>query len=383
MRITEIEIHEFEYEIPNVGTIGGNWVYDPDSTLCPPGFVLTIRSSTGAEGHCRGFAFTPPAVAQIEMVAAEHLLGRDPLEREGIWTTLWRALRHTDHLGVGPIDVALWDLAGKHYDESVATLLGGYRDRLPTYASTMFVDRSGGLDSPEAFADYAETCLERGHEGFKFHGHPDSRPDFDIAICEALAERVGEEMDLMIDSSSLYATYADALRVGRAIDELDFFWYEDPLYDGGVSARMVRKLVSALDTPILGLEHVRTGPYGAVNHLAADAADLVRASAHLDGGITGVLKTANAVEAFGLDVELLLGGPAHMHAMSALRNSSYFEHGLCHPESRWLLDQGYEGEPESIDDDGCIEVPDGPGLGVEIDWEWIDERRTNHTVIDR
>ncbi|PSP76644.1 mandelate racemase [Halobacteriales archaeon QS_3_64_16] len=382
MRISEVEIDEFDYEIENVGTIDGNWAYDPDSTLEPPGFVLTIRTADGTEGHARGFAFTPPAVAQIEMVAAD-LLGRDPLERKGIWNDLWRALRHTDHLGVGPIDIALWDLAGEHYEESVSKLLGGYRDRLPTYASTMFVDDAGGLDSPEAFADYAEACLDRGYEGFKFHGHPDSRPEFDIAICEALAERIGNEMDLMIDSSSLYRTYADTLEVGRAIDELEFFWYEDPLWDGGESAPMLRKLVATLDTPVLGLEHVRTGPYGTVSHLAEEAADFIRASAHLDGGITGLLKTANAVEAFGLDTELLLGGPAHMHAMSALRNTNYFEHGLLHPESRWLLDQGYEGEPESIADDGAMRVPDGPGLGVEIDWEFIGERRTDHTVIDR
>ena len=382
MRISEIELHEFEYLVENVGTANGNWVYDPDSTLEPTGFVLTVRTADGTEGHYRGFAFTPPMMAQIEMVAEEHLLGRDPLEREGIWKELWRALRHTDHLGVGPIDNALWDLAGHRYDESVSKLLGGYRDSLPAYASTMFVDDDGGLDSPEAFADYAEECLDRGYGGFKFHCHPDTRPEFDIAICEALDERVGDEMDLMIDSSSLYETYADAVKVGRALDDLDFFWYEDPLYDGGVSGTMVRKLVAEFDTPILGLEHVRTGPYGTVNHLADEAADFVRASAHLDGGITGAMKTANAVEGFGLDVELLLGGPAHMHLMSALRNSSYFEHGLLHPESRWLLNQGYEGEPESLADDGTMRVPDGPGLGVGIDWEFVEERLVDHRVID-
>lgn len=382
MRISEIELHEFEYLVENIGTANGNWIYDPDSTLEPTGFVLTVRTADGTEGHYRGFAFSPPMIAQIEMVAKEHLLGRDPLEREGIWKDLWRTLRHTDHLGVGPIDNALWDLAGHHYNESVSKLLGGYRESLPAYASTLFVDNNDGLDSPGAFADYAEECLERGYEGFKFHCHPDSRPEFDIAICKALDERLGNEMDLMIDSSSLYETYADAVKVGRVLDDLDFFWYEDPLYDGGASGTMVRKLVSEFNTPILGLEHVRTGPYGAVNHLTDEAADFVRVSAHLDGGITGMMKTANAVEGFGLDVELLLGGPAHMHAMSAIRNSNYFEHGLLHPESRWLLNQGYEGEPESIADDGKIHVPASPGLGVNIDWDFVQDRLTDHRIIN-
>lgn len=380
MRITEVELHEFDYRIEDVGTIGGNWAYQPENTAEPPGFILTVRTADGAEGHYRGFMFTPPMIAQIEMVVEDHLLGRDPLEREGIWKELWRALRHTDHFGVGPIDNALWDLAGKQYGASVSELLGGYRKELPTYASTMFVDDAGGLDTPAAFADYAETCLASGYDAYKFHCHPDSRPDFDIAVCEALADRVGDEMDLMIDSSSLYSTYADALRVGQAIDELDFFWYEDPLYDGGASSSMVRKLVAELDTPVLGLEHVRTGPYGTVSHLSAEAADFVRGSAHLDGGITGLMKTANAVESFGLDVELLLGGPAHMHAMSAIRNSNYFEHGVVHPESDWLLNQAFEGHPESPTDDGSIRVPDGPGLGVDIDWAFVEERRTDRTL---
>jgi L-alanine-DL-glutamate epimerase-like enolase superfamily enzyme len=102
----------------------------------------------------------------------------------------------------------------------------------------------------------------------------------------------------------------------------------------------------------------------------------------MDGGITGALKIAEAVEAFGCDVELLLGGPAHMHLMSALRNTSYFEHGLLNPESDWILNQGYEGEPESIDDDGRMAVPDGSGLGVDVDWSFVERRRTGHTVIE-
>jgi L-alanine-DL-glutamate epimerase-like enolase superfamily enzyme len=153
MRIAEIEIHEFEFELPDVGTRNGNWVYDPGSTLEPPGFVLTVRTADGTEGHYRGFAFTPPQLAQIRMVS-DDLVGRDPLEREGIWTDLWRGLRHTDHLGLGPIDVALWDLAGTRYGEPVSALLGGYRESVPAYASTFFADDApDGLNSPEAFAE--------------------------------------------------------------------------------------------------------------------------------------------------------------------------------------------------------------------------------------
>lgn len=381
MKISEVEIHEFTYHLEDVGTHNGNWVYDPGSVTEPPGFVLTIRTTDGTQGHVRGTLFSAPMIAQVKMVTEEFLLGRDPLEREAIWGDLWRALRHTDHLGVGPIDIALWDLAGRHYDESVGALLGGYRDRLPAYASTTFVDDApDGLSSPEAFADYAEACREEGYEGFKFHSHPEGDPDTDIAICRALADRVGD-MDLMLDAGSLYETYADTLRVGRVLDELGFFWYEDPMLDTGQSLRMARRLVRELDTPVLGLEHVRTGPFGSTDHLADEGLDVVRVSAHLDGGITGAMKTARATEGFGLDVELLLGGPAHLHCASAIRNTNYFEYGLTHPRTEWLNDQGFV-EPVEVVEDGTVAVPDGPGLGVEIDWGFVGERTTDHTVID-
>jgi len=380
MRIAEIEIHEFEFELPDVGTRNGNWVYDPGSTLEPPGFVLTVRTADGVEGHYRGFAFTPPQLAQIRMVC-DDLVGRDPLEREGIWTDLWRGLRHTDHLGLGPIDVALWDLAGTHYGEPVSALLGGYRESVPAYASTFFADDApDGLNSPEAFAEYAEQCRDEGYDGFKMHSFPTGDPDADVAACRALADAVGDEMDLMLDVGSLYETYSESVRVGRVLDDLGFFWYEDPLLETGQSAHLAARLSRELETSILGLEHVRTGPYGTVDHAVADAFDLARSSAHLDGGITGVMKTARAVEGFGLDVELLLGGPAHLHCMSAIRNTSYFERGLLHPEAEWMAAQGFEGSVEELDD-GRVPVPDGDGIGVEIDWAFVDRRRTDHEVI--
>lgn len=154
-----------------------------------------------------------------------YLIGRNPLERDPIWQDLWRNLWHTDHADVGAIDIALWDLAGKHYGESVSRLLGRrHRDRIKAYALTF----SGNLDldTPTMYADFAEECKEAGYPGFKIHLHGD--PDTDIEICRAVADRVGEEMDLMLNPSSCYETYADALRVGRALDELDFYWYEDP-----------------------------------------------------------------------------------------------------------------------------------------------------------
>lgn len=380
MRISEVEIHEFDYLLEDVGTHNGHQVYDPGSVTEPPGFVLTLRTADGLEGHYRGFMFTPPMVTQVKMAAPEFLVGADPLAREGLWQRLWKAFRHTDHFGMGPIDVALWDLAGKHYGASVSELLGGYRDRVPAYASTFTADIAGGLETPADFATFARNCAEAGYPAFKIH--PTGKPSEDIDICRAVAEEVGEELDLMLDPASEYETYGESLRVGRVLDECGFFWYEDPMADTGESAHAGKKLVSELDTSLLGVEHSRTGVYGRVNQMADDAVDFVRGDAHLDGGITGTMKIAHAVEGFGLDVELHVGGPAHLHCMSAIRNTNYFEDGLLHPEVEWMSDQGFTESVEETDDDGTIAVPDGPGLGVDIDWEFVESRQTDHTLID-
>lgn len=381
MRISELEIYEFEYELADVGVAGGHQVYEPGSTLDQPGFVLTVRTADGEAGHYRGIVFVDPMITQIEMAAGQ-LLGRDPLEREGIWQDLWTAFRHTDHLGLGPIDVALWDLAGRHYGASVAELLGGYRREIPAYASTYFMDdEPDGLSSPDAVGTFVRTLADQGYPAVKLHGDPHGDPDRDIAACRA-AREAAPELALMLDPSSEYQTYGEALRVGRVLDDLDFRWYEDPMAETGQSIQAMRRLTAALDTPILGAEHVRTGPFGHTDHLVEEACDLVRADVHLDGGITGVLKTARAAEALGADVELHLGGPATLQCLAATRNAGFFERALCHPQQlEWMTDQGFDGTPEAVRD-GQVTVPDGPGLGVALDWSFIDRRQTDHDILD-
>ena len=148
------------------------------------------------------------------------------------------------------MDIALWDLAGKLYDAPIYQMLGGYREKLPAYASTYHGDRTeGGLNSPEAYADFAERCLEMGYKGFKIHSWAEGPIEREIETIHAVGKRVGDKMALMIDPCCVYDTFGDALRVGRACDEENFLWYEDPMRDGGVSLQAHRQLREALKTP--------------------------------------------------------------------------------------------------------------------------------------
>ncbi|MFA9516390.1 enolase C-terminal domain-like protein [Halopenitus sp. H-Gu1] len=380
--ITRIESTEFSYPLENVGMdeSGFNIVYEPGSTLDRTLFAIEIHTDTGVTGEYVGG--NSPGAAQINMFA-DYLIGKNPLKREKHWSEIKRALRKYDRMGIGPIDIALWDFAGKYYDAPIHELLGTYRERIPAYASTYHGDENGGLDSPEAFADFAEECLEMGYPGFKVHGWggSDASRDIDreVATVHAVGERVGDEMDLMLDPACEYETWGDALTVGKACDEQDFYWYEDPYRDGGISQHGHGKLMEKLDTPILQTEHIR-GLEPHVDFIANGATDFVRADPEYDAGITGAMKIANAAEGFGLDVEYHAPGPAQRHCLAATRNANYYELALVHPGAQNPAPPVYKGEYsdliDTIDEDGTVPVPDGPGLGVEYDWEFIEDNAT-------
>lgn len=379
--ITRIELHKFEHEHRDVGrdlSFALGPFYEPGSVTKRRALAVRIHTDQGVTGEYVSIA--PGTFEQICMFA-DLLIGKNDLERERFYNEAKVILRKNDKMGIGPIDIALWDLAGKYHDAPVYELLGGYRKRLPAYASTYHGDRTpGGLDSPEAFADFARQCLEIGYPGFKVHSWAAAPIEQEVATVHAVGKRVGGKMDLMIDPCCAYNSFADALRVGKACDEEGFFWYEDPLKDGGVSLFAHRKLKQLIKTPLLQGEHVHLVE-AHMDMSLADATDFIRADPEYDGGITGVMKIAHAAEGIGMDVELHIAGPAQRQCMAAMRNSNYYEMGLVHPRIGNMMPpvylNGYADELDSIDKDGCVGVPEGPGLGVEYDWEFIMAHRVD------
>ena len=231
--IRRIEVHEFEYELRDVAvdpSFAAGAFYEPGSTAKSKALGIRIDTDLGVTGEYVSRA--PTALGQIQGFAA-HLIGKNALQRERVYNEVKVMLRKTDKMGLGPIDTALWDLAGKYYGAPIYELLGGYRTKLPAYASTYHADRSGGLDSPEAYADFAEQCLEMGYPGFKIHSWGAGPIEREVATVKAVGGRVGGKLDLMLDPCCVYDTFADAVRVGRACDDEGFFWYEDPFRDGG------------------------------------------------------------------------------------------------------------------------------------------------------
>ena len=378
-KITKIETVNFYYEIQDMGTDynGFNMVYEKGSVQRMETSVLRVHTDIGVIGESTGRG--------ISENVARYALGKNPFEREKIYTDLKRGMRHIGTTAIGGLDVALWDFAGKVYNAPIHQLLGGWRKTIPAYASTYHGDENCGLSTPEDFADFAEHCAEMGYPAFKIHGWGDAPVEREVANIHAVGQRVGDRMDLMLDPACELETWADALRVGKACDAANFFWLEDPYKDGGVSIFGHQKLREFINTPLLQTEHV-FGLEHHVDFIANGGTDFVRTGTYEDGGITGAMKVAHAAEGFGLDVEFHGGGLAHRHCIAAVRNTNYYELGLLNPKIRQtkppIRPPEFTDELENIDKNGHVPVPQGPGLGVEMDWDYIEHHRVDGVVYE-
>jgi L-alanine-DL-glutamate epimerase-like enolase superfamily enzyme len=259
--------------------------------------------------------------------------------------------------------MALWDLAGRALELPVYKLLGAYRDKVLAYASTMCGDdMEGGLNTPEAYADFAEECKNRGYKALKLHtwfppieGAPD--PKRDIAACRAIRERVGDDMVLMLDSYHNY-TREEALFLGRELEKLNFAWIEEPMNEYSISSYVW--LTEQLDIPVLGPETAIGRVQTRAEWIMHKAADIVRAGVSDVGGITPVMKAAGLAESFGMSIELHGGGPGNLQALGAIRYSRYYERGLLHPFVDYETPRPY---------------PQKPGLGLDINLDYIEANR--------
>ena len=379
--ISRIELTAYAFNIPDLG-LGGhgamgvsNYEYRKGASLRVMRLALKIFTGEGVTGEYGvNWGSTDATFGQICMLAP-HLIGRDPEAREEIYDDMKRELRAYDRMGLGPLDIALWDLAGKKYGTSVSKLLGGFRQKIPAYASTHHgQEDGGGLQSPQAFADFTLRCRDLGYRALKIHGwhNGDVRREIDAALTVRAA--VGADMDLMNDPGCQLRTWSDALRLGRALDEAEYLWYEDPYRDASAAAHGHKLLREKLKTPLMLTEYVR-GVESTANFVLAGATDMVHIDPEYDGGITGARKIAHFCEAIGLDVQCHACGPAQRHLISSLRNTLYYEMALVGPDMPNLVapvyTNDYRDDLDAVDAQGSVFVPEGPGLGVTLDWDYI------------
>jgi L-alanine-DL-glutamate epimerase-like enolase superfamily enzyme len=284
----------------------------------------------------------------------------------------WRILNNINfHYGrCWPLDLALWDLAGKITNQPCWKLLGGLSDRVRAYAS------SGTLREPERLAEAAEAYLARGFGAMKIRFH---RGDWrkDIRALEAVRKRVGRQFELMVDCNqgwrSPQDTYPpwslkDAVTVARELEKLAVYWMEEPLHRGDREG--MRRLRDMTDIRIAGGEMTRE-LYEFRDLIVEGALDVLQPDVALVGGITGLRRVGHMAAEHNLVFTPHtwtngMGVTANAQLVAGMADAPFLEFPYDPPE--WGLERRdyMLAAPLDVDADGYILLPDRPGMGYEL-----------------
>ena len=331
--------------------------------------LITVETDEGIVGHAflgKSIDGAASDVQDLLYYLKPLLIGEDPLNHERLFRAMWKRHRLASIRAVGALDIALWDIVGKAANQPLWKLLGGFRDKIPVYCSSAI------LAGPSAYGEEAAQYKEMGWHGYKIHTRAPWQEH--IEVCQAVRDAVGEDeaFHLMMDSIFLY-DYPQALRVGRAIQVMNYYWFEDPLGDQDIYN--YTKLKQQLYIPIVATERPMAGLDSYASWITAQATDYLRGDVALKGGITTILKGAHLAEAFGMNYEIHVGGNAmnnlaNLHVELAIPNTTFHEIIMPYEGRHFGLLNGPE-----VDKEGYIRPPAGPGLGAEIDFNLI---KRNH-----
>ena len=356
MKITDIKIDLFD------------WTTQPWKTGVGTQFgstrnlgVVTVETDEGISGNAflgssrmGADHFAPGLIEFIKPM----LMGRNPLDIGQIWWEMWKMNRSVSTYVIGALDICLWDINGKQAGQPIHRLLGTCKHEVRAYSSTAH------HETVEAYVEEAVMFRDMGWKAHKLHPHGEA--DMDIRISQAVREGVGDDMLLMLDSMWAYR-YADAMRVGRAIEELDYYWYEDPLVEEDIYNYV--KLHDKLDIPIMSTEYAPGRYYGMAPWIMQNATDILRGDVAFTGGITPLVRLCHMAEGFNMQCEIHHGGNslnnvANLHVMMAVPNCEFYEVFPCTGANKFGLVEDID-----VDDKGLVYAPTEPGLGYEIDWE--------------
>jgi L-alanine-DL-glutamate epimerase-like enolase superfamily enzyme len=314
----------------------------------------TDQGLTGIGLTFFGGALTPALKAAVDGLA-QLLVGDDPTETEAVAAKARRAAGGSGPGGIftlalSAVDLACWDLKGKALGRSVCALLGGLRDRVPTYAS-------GALMRPHPVRYLAEAgprLVKMGFSQMKMQCGSEPTVAASVERVRVMREAIGPDVDLMCDINQLWSVN-HAIEVGRRLEPYHLFWLEDPTAHDDFPG--LARIADNLVTPIAAGEY----HYGIVpfrHMLEARSIDIVMIDLLRAGGITQWMKIAGMAEAFNLPVVSHLVPEIHVHLIAAIPN------GLTVEYMPWSL-RLFEETPAL--DRGHLVVPAKPGLGLAFD----------------
>ncbi|WP_294611389.1 mandelate racemase family protein [uncultured Gilliamella sp.] len=376
MRIESIKVTTFTYPTRRCSDSAGH-SHPGDESLAKMA-MLTIT----ADDNSQGYAFVAPEIIRpyiVDSFFKKVLIGQNPFNREKIWHELvhWQrgsAQQLTDR-AIAIVEQAIWDLIGRKLNMPVHKLLGGYREKVPAYGSTMCGDElKGGLSTPDEYGDFAEKLVLKGYKAIKIHTWmpPVSfapSPIMDVKACAAVREAVGPDIALMIDGYHWYSR-SDAIYIGRELQKLNFTWFEEPMEEQSMDSYIW--LSKNLDIDIVGPESLSGKYLSRADWVKHGACDILRAGVNSAGGLTPCLKVAALAESFGMDCEIHGNGAPNLNVIGAIKNCRWYERGLLHPFLNYDEPPAYLNNiVDPMDEDGFVHLPTLPGLGEDINFNYI------------
>jgi L-rhamnonate dehydratase len=373
MKITNVEAFILESPYENEAPAGSDEAHGVKHCL-----LLKVSTDAGLVGwsdietapHVAAAVVSAPASGAGVFEGLRSLvLGEDPFEVERLWDKIYRGTIYYGRRGaaiqvLSGFDIACHDLMGKATGRPLHKLLGGARrDKVRAYASTLF------RSTPQAMRSACEFYRRQGFTAVKFGwGVFGQRTrQHDVALVAAAREALGPEITLLVDPGWMVNRSAkDAIDLCRALEPYDIFWLEDFLhpecYEGYAQVK-----AAGVKTRLAAGEQEATA-WGFRDLIQRGHVDVVQPDLSRCGGLTQARKIAWEAEYAGVDVcphawltDLLTTASLHFNAV--LPRALFLEYNVCeNPMLREIIRQ-----PVRMDADGFIPVPQGPGLGIEID----------------
>lgn len=381
MKITDIRIHVLKSPLAEPFAFSQGWVKQRSATLVE---VLTDEGITGwGEAFAQGLE--PPEIAAtvIDKALKPLVIGADPLDIEVLWHRMYHMTRDYGRKGsvisaISAVDIALWDIAGKFHGQPIYKLLGGaFRTEVQPYATGFY--RIKGQGEARRLAEEAIRHFESGFMMMKVKlGYG---VDDDIACMKEIGKAIqGKPITLMIDTNHAYGR-AEALRLGRALQEYDLRWYEEPVAPEDIQGYV--EMRQKLTMPIAGGENEHT-LYGYREFLVAGAVDVAQPDLGSCGGISAGRHIIALAQSHGVMVnphvwgsaiaqaaslQLIAAVPVAHHSLFAQQPVLEYDRS-SHPFRQHLITTPIELV------DGRVPIPSRPGLGVEVDRTVLEKYRS-------
>ena len=330
--------------------------------------IVRIETDAGITGVGLGTT-GGVAGATIERLKPS-LIGEDPIDVERLWHKMWVpklvGRRGLTTRAISSIDIALWDLRARAAGMPLYKMLGGYRDRMPTYIAGGYYQEGKGL---KELAQEMVGYVEMGARAVKMKVGAVPIPE-DVARVKAVRQAIGPEIKLLLDANCAYRYY-QAIQFAKRVEEYDPFWFEEPIAPDDYAGH--QKLAAQTTIPIATGENEYTR-YGFRDLIATQAVPILNADAKVLGGVTEFMKVAALAQAYDLDVAPHGAQEVHIHLVAAIANGLLLE---FYPTQFERMRERIYRHPLQLNDDGTVSPPDLPGFGVELDYAALEPYRVS------